>query len=234
MDALEDPFQYALMQTQILRLPKQMLATFGTTSIKYFIITEPIYEEFTEKGQETVVREGQVTAQRPQIITPAYLLNVFQGFEHGQEFARYLAGNYGTNEPGLLYQYRNEPGEMTIVSEPILTVADRLRRDIETSGNNLTALIKGVDQLWDISLMKFIYDLTIKSAAGNVGDLASRGLLDLDHQGIPRSARENIERLFNSAINGDADPAELKSELDRWGIFEDYEDRFLNLFRRRR
>ena len=32
---------------------------------------------------------------------------------------------------------------------------------------------------------------------------------------------------------GELAPNLLKAELDRWGVFKEYEDRFLDLFRRR-
>ena len=33
---------------------------------------------------------------------------------------------------------------------------------------------------------------------------------------------------------GELDPAALKAELDRWGLFEEYQDRFFEVIRRRR
>ena len=45
------------------------------------------------------------------------------------------------------------------------------------------------------------------------------------------AAMQNIEQMFNEVAQG-RNPDDLKRELDRWGAFEFYEDRFLNLFRR--
>lgn len=50
----------------------------------------------------------------------------------------------------------------------------------------------------------------------------------------PRLAPEDerhIERLFHEASRDRAKAYELKQELDRLGVFRDYEDRFLDLFR---
>ena len=48
---------------------------------------------------------------------------------------------------------------------------------------------------------------------------------------LPNSARERIERMFGVA-RGDLSKAnELKEELDKWSIYKDYEDRFLDLFK---
>ena len=218
--------------TTVLRTPKQHLATFGVTAVSYYMVTEPVYAELAGATQETVVREGRVTAQRPQIVTPYYLLNLFRGFEHGGEFAEYLLDTYGPHSPGLLYRYENELQQTNVVSEPMAVVAGRLVDDLERRGENLSAVIRGVDHLWDISLMKFIYELTLSSLGHNVTELGRSGMLGSE-RGLPRAVRAHIETLFGQVSRGELRPAELKAELDRWGIFSEYEDRFLNLFRKR-
>jgi hypothetical protein len=64
--------------------------------------------------------------------------------------------------------------------------------------------------------------------------LGSKGLLDIDSSGVPAEARVRIEELFKLASKGEIEPGELKEELDRWGLFEEYEDRFFTFFKRRR
>jgi hypothetical protein len=86
--------------------------------------------------------------------------------------------------------------------------------------------------MWDVSLMKFIYELTNRSARSNFDDLRTNGLLGVDN-GVPREARHRIERLMDLARAGKADPADVHRELERWGLFEEYQDRFLGLFRGR-
>lgn len=219
-------------QTVVLRPPRQALATFGVTSILYYLVTEPIYSDLLEGApQETVVRQGRVTAARPQIVTPYYLLNLFRGFEHGTEFADYLVEQYGSNAPGLMYSYQNDLEETSIVSDPLPAVAARLSDDLEERGQQLAAVIRGVDHFWDVSLMKFIYELTASSVHRNVTDLAQGGLLGMEGS-VPRAARARIEELFAAVSRGETHPSELKEELDRWGVFREYEDRFLDLFRR--
>lgn len=220
------------LQTEVVRPPRQKLATFGTTAVSYYLVTEPVYAEMLGETRETVVRRGLVTAERPQIVTPFYLLNMFRGFQHGEEFADYLSQSYGPNSPGLMYSYRNELLETSIVSDPLSRVAVRLADELEREGRNLAAVIQGVDHLWDISLMKFIYELTASSLGRNVAELAHGGLLEVEG-GLPRAARARIEELFAAVARGNAGASELKAELDRWGLFREYEDRFLDLFRRR-
>jgi hypothetical protein len=233
VDVEEERVRYVIEHTEVVRPPRQKLSTFGVTNVHYYLITKPSYAELLGNVNETVVREGRVVAERPKIVTPSYLFNLFEGFEHGGEFAQFLAHKYGPHEPGLMYRYKNEPKEVNIISSPLGAVVERLNGIIDTKEDPLAAVIKGVDEMWDVSLMKFIHDITSGSLRSNIMDFGRRGLLDVDRAGIPRDAREGIEELFEQVQRGDADPAQLKMELDRWGLFPEYEDRFLSLFRKR-
>lgn len=51
---------------------------------------------------------------------------------------------------------------------------------------------------------------------------------------LPESARKKIEELFKLAAEDLARADELKKELDTWSVFKDYEDRFLDLFRKKK
>jgi proteasome assembly chaperone (PAC2) family protein len=52
----------------------------------------------------------------------------------------------------------------------------------------------------------------------------------IDEEKVPHYVMEKIERLFLEARTDRTRAAELKKELDRWNLFELYEDRFLDLF----
>ena len=49
----------------------------------------------------------------------------------------------------------------------------------------MTSIIKGEDTLWDVSILKFIYEITQNSVADNVRQLNQRGLLNMDPSGLP-------------------------------------------------
>lgn len=229
----EEKIKYAIEHTEVIRPPKQSLATFGTSNLYYYLLTEPLYSEVMGTVSETVVREGKVVAERPKIVTPSYLINLFEGFEHGREYAEFILREYGPHEPGLLYRYKNELKETTIVADPLEAVVHKLNEKLDKEREQLATIIRGVDELWDVSLMKFIHDLTRASVHSNVLELGRKGLLDIDRAGIPRDAREGIEELFDRVERGEAEPYELETELERWGLFEEYEDRFFSLFRKR-
>jgi len=231
MDADDERVREVVKHTEIVRLPKQSLSTFGTTNIYYYMVTTPAYAELVDDTVETVVREGRVIAEKPKIVTP-YYLSQLEGFS--PEARRYFQTlvDSGAVAPGLLYGYRNEPKELNIVSEDILSVLDKLNVKIDEGGDQLTSIIKGQDDLWDVSLLKFIYEMTARSVKGNLQQMSARGLLDMDTSGVPVDARVKIEELFGRAASGEIDPHELKKELDRWELFEEYQDRFFALFRK--
>ena len=52
----------------------------------------------------------------------------------------------------------------------------------------------------------------------------------LEEEKIPHYIMEKIEKLFDNAKIDRSSANELKRELDRWNLFELYEDRFLDLF----
>lgn len=230
----EQGWRRAIEQTWVVRFPKQHLATFGSTNIAYHVVTEPIYQELDDAKQEGVVRTGRVIAQRPAVVTPTYIMSL-QGFSsEAYEYFGEMARESGANSPGILYQYRNESQNMEIVGGSASEIANKISDDLDRRNEDLSVVMVGVDELWDVALLKFIYEFTSSSISGNVQELQSRGMLEPQPRfgGVPRAATTQIEKLFRNAEKG-GDRDELKRELDRWGLFQFYQDRFLNLFRQR-
>jgi hypothetical protein len=234
MDINYEKIRDAVRHTEILRAPRQSLATFGTTNIHYYLVTEPAYVELEKDVRETVLRQGRVIAEKPRIVTPYYLSRL-EGFSSdARKYMESLIETHGPHAPGLFYTYKNEPKELNIVSDNLPSVVDKLNAEIDKRGDPLTSIIKGQDDLWDVSLMKFVYEMTRNSLSDNLTQLGSRGLFNMDSQGVPFDARLRIEGLFNRVLSGEMEPRELKAELDRWDLFEEYEDRFFNLFKKGR
>ncbi len=221
----DDRIRYALENTELVRAPQQTLATFGSSVIDYYVVTELI-------GNISVVRDGKVIAERPKIVTPAYLVNV-EGFS--EQAKRYIAmmARERPYESGIFYRYKNEPKGMNVVSEPIKQVISKLSSQIEEEHNPLGTIIRGVEELWDVSLLMFIYELTTKSVRTNIAEFDRRGFLDIDAGGVPQGARDYIEELFEQSTRNLSRVPELVIELNRWGLFPEYQDRFFALFRRK-
>lgn len=220
----EEKIKRAIENTRVIKMPKQGVATFGVSNIKYYIVTELMSEL-------SVVREGRVITQRPRIVTPAYLIHL-EGFSENAR--RYIDMMAKTNpyEPGLFYQYKNEHGDMNIIALSLSELLEKIEGQIDAENDTLAALLSGVEETWDVSLLKFMYELTQHSVKSNILELRESGLLEVDESGIPREARYTIEQLFRECEYNPGKANELIRELKRWGIFEQYEDRFFRLFRR--
>ena len=224
----------AVEQTYVVKFPSQHLATFGTTIVEYFVVTEPAYKmlDAQQHNTEGVVRKGKVFAEKPALITPTYAMNLDGFSSDAYEYMEHMSRLYGPNSPGIMYQYRNEPGTMDIVGGIPNEIAQRISDEQKDMNNNLSVVIVGVDELWDVALLKFIYEYTASSVSYNSQELKSAGLLTPQPSagGLPAAAANQIEVMFKSVkMGGSVDT--LKSELDKWGAYRFYEDRFLDLFR---
>ncbi len=232
---IDERIEYAARNTRVLRLPKQSLSTFGITSLYYYLVTEPAYSELVKDHlTETVIREGRVISERPQIVTPYYLSRL-EGFStEARRYFNTLIETHGANATGLFYGYKNEPKGLNIVSDGWLSVVGKLNEEIDKRNDPLVSIIKGEDDLWDVSLLKFIYEVTKNSLVDNISQLGARGLLNIDSSGVPADARIRIDELFRQAARGEREPYELERELNHWNVFAEYQDRFFALFRKRK
>ena len=221
----DDRVRHALENTELVRAPQQALTTFGSSVIDYYVVTELV-------GNVSVIRDGKVVAERPKIVTPAYLVNV-EGFSEQARIYIAMMARERPHESGIFYRYKNEPKGMNVVSEPIKQVISKLSSQIEEERNPLSTIIRGVEELWDVSLLMFIYELTTKSVHTNMAEFSRRGFLDMDAGGVPQGARDYIEELFEQASRNLSRAPELVTELNRWGLFPEYQDRFFALFRRK-
>ncbi|MFO8102189.1 MAG: hypothetical protein R6U37_08520 [Dehalococcoidia bacterium] len=225
----EANIEYALSHTELVRPPTQRLNTFGNTNVHYYILTEPM-----DSVNETRVREGKVTAERPKIVTSDYLLNAFEGFgEDAAAQARTMLSRFEFDPDIMEYKYRNDLGNSWLLSENISDVIIKIASKIDDENDPMGAILKAPDDAWQISLMKFIMDMTRSSLHKNVSELSSRGLFNRV-QGIPKFVREEIDDLFRSAEQGQVSVDELGSKLQSYGLFEHYQDRFFALFHQRK
>jgi hypothetical protein len=61
--------------------------------------------------------------------------------------------------------------------DSIDAVINRTKRRVESENEPLSAIIQGVDDAWEVCLLKFTIDLIERSSGGNLGDFRKRGLL---------------------------------------------------------
>lgn len=222
--AKREDIEYAVSITRVVQAPRQTLETFGTTTIRYYLVSE-----LMDAVGKVRIREGKVYSERPQIITPnAYASALLEGFgEHAQAYAEWLR-EHGELLKIMRYglQFRKNELHTETVSEVLDDVCGRVRQQVETANEPLTAVIVGADELWEVSLLKFLVDFIGRSAPRNLRDLQAR------EQEEGRGERREIELAFRQAAEDPARIAALGELLQRRGLFEAYEDRFYALVRR--
>jgi hypothetical protein len=171
----EDDFQYAIENTQVIVAPEQNIATFGSTSFHFYLISE-----LMDRVDQIRVRNGKIHAERPQILTP----------EH---FSRLLLDGFGDKAQRYVDQLRERLHNMAVLRygfqfrktdvieetsrDSIDAVINRTKRRVENSNEPLSAIIQGVDEAWEVCLLKFTIDLIERSSGGNLGDFHRRGLM---------------------------------------------------------
>ncbi|MBM4144363.1 MAG: hypothetical protein FJ225_12345 [Lentisphaerae bacterium] len=224
-------FWYAVNNTRIALMPSRHLETFGTTVLHYHLVSA-----LMDTVNQTRVREGRIQANRPQIITPeAYSRTILEGF--GDEARNYVdwLKEHETEVRILQYGYRlrKELYSEHLISEPAAAVAERVENEVRGRNDPLSAVVVGVDEPWDVCLVKLFWEVIRHSVGPNVRDLERRRMFD-DAGGVPRAVRDDIERAFERAAR---DPSQIKAlggMLHRAGLFEEYQDRFFSLMRQRR
>ena len=170
----EDSFQYAIENTHVHRAPHGRIETFGSTSFRFYLVTE-----LMDSVHQVRVRDGQLHAERPIILAPGYLTrNLLEGFgERAEEFLGWLREH--TQDLAILkygFQFRKTDVQENIVHSPVADVLGRLDEQVEQSQDPLSAIIHGVDEGWEVCLLKFAADMIQESAGKNVDDFRKRGL----------------------------------------------------------
>src|ERR1700720_3549924 len=80
----KDDFDYAIENTQVILAPEQQIATFGSTSFNFYLISE-----LMDRVDQVRVRNGKIHAERPQILAPEhYSRLLLEGF--GEKAQRYV------------------------------------------------------------------------------------------------------------------------------------------------
>jgi hypothetical protein len=170
----DDDFQYAIENTRVILAPERQIATFGSTSFRFYLISE-----LMDQVNEIRVRDGRIHAERPQILTPEhYCRLLLEGF--GEKAARYVEMlRERTRDMAVLrygFQFRKTDVVENRVRDTMEAVIERTRRQVEHSEEPLSAVIQGVDDAWEVCLLKFTIDLIERSSGNNLGDFRRRGL----------------------------------------------------------
>lgn len=170
----KDSFDYAIENTHVIVAPEQQIATFGNTSFKFYLISE-----LMDRVDQVRVRNGKIHAERPQILTPEhYSRLLLEGF--GEKAQRYVDQlRERLRDIAVLrygFQFRKTDVTEETLRDSIDAVISRTKRQVENENELLSAVIHGVDDAWEVCLLKFTIDMIERSSGGNVRDFRKRGL----------------------------------------------------------
>lgn len=175
----QDDIHYALETTRVLREPDHRIETFGETRFEFQLISE-----LMDRVDEVRIRTGEVEAQRPRIIRPdSYREVELEGFDPSarERFDKMLEKfrSEGRDLAFLQYGFQFRRGQVheEIVHESMDSVRERVLEDIRRDGNPARAVIEGVDDTWEISILKFSFEMIQRSHDINAFDFKRRGLI---------------------------------------------------------
>ena len=221
-------FKYAVEHTEIVLMPERHIETFGNTIIQYTLVSE-----LMDSVGQVRVREGRMQAMRPQIVTPsAYSSMILEGFgEQAQKYADWLREHEDAVRI-LQYGYtlKQEAFSEEVLTDSVDAVLDRVKTEITGKRDPFKAIVKGVDDPWDVCLVKLFWTIIQSSAQENIRELNERKMFEI-RDGLPAGVREEIERAFQAAARDRSLVKSLGALLQRHGVFEQFQDRFFALMR---
>lgn len=214
-------FWYALNHTNVLIQPEQRLESFGITTVHYHLVTE-----LMDATDQVRVREGKVHAFRPQIVTPNSIMeSLLEGFEEEQA-AAYVEWLKEHEQDLMILKYgfkiRKEAIRTEVVNDKLELVIDKLKTEINERGRGMQSLIQGVEEPWEVCLLKLMVGMVQKSSALNASQLMAD----------PGGHHHEIQMAFNAARKDSSKIQQLANLLHQRNLFSEYEDRFFSLVRK--
>jgi len=224
-------FWYAVNNTEIVIAPRRHLETFGNTLINYTLVAE-----LMDHAGRVRIREGRLQGKQPQIVTPSsYAQLVLEGFgPEAQNYAEWLR-EQEDNMKILRYGYelKQEAYSEQVVGGTLEEILERVKQDVLRKNLPFQAVIKGVDDPWDVCVMQVFFLMAQRSIEPNMREIEAQRVNE-SRQTLPAGTREEVERAFKAAERDASLTQSLGKLLQTRGVFDKYQDRFFALMQRRR
>ena len=163
-------FWYAVNNTELVSAPTNRLETFGDTMVNYYMVSE-----LMDSIDKVRVREGQLKAFKPEIITPGAVqqMDLDDFGPEARMYAEWLKENGGDLRI-LQYGFKIQKQELKeyVVSDQLDNVLEQVKAQVEAKDDPLSAVLVGVDDPWEVSLLKLMVELVqhfLKSAIPPAG-----------------------------------------------------------------
>ena len=166
---------YAAKHVKIVVSPSHELETFGNTLVNYHLVSQ-----LDDHPGKVRVREGRLEAHQPRVITPkGFSEIVAEGF--GDAARGYIEWLRDNEENFRILQYgyhlKSDNFSEQVVTDSLAAVTERVRVEVERSGDRFSAVLQGVDEPWDIALVELWRREVDRSAKKNISELRESGRL---------------------------------------------------------
>lgn len=165
---------YAAKSARFLLEPVHRLQTFGNTLVNYHLVSEVM-----DRPGKVRVREGRLEAHQPLVIAPNISEIETEGL--GDEAKAYLQFLKENEKHLRILQYgyhlKSDNFNEYVLTGAADEVASRVKDEVVASGDELSAVIHGVDEPWDVALVELWLREIRRSADTNINELQQQGKL---------------------------------------------------------
>ncbi len=163
---LEERWQKAVKETEIVRHRMSQLLTFKPTDLPYIFLAE----SGVNIG-DTVVRKGKVVVNEPSIILPRNF-PLFEGFKFEESYhiaedtIRSFLLVRGVSFPS--FKYSNETSSLEIHEGSLDKAVKHFKDELEKIEDISSGLIVGPEDCWQFSILFFIINMVSRSAPNDL------------------------------------------------------------------
>ncbi|MBI3602505.1 MAG: hypothetical protein HY209_06410 [Candidatus Omnitrophica bacterium] len=172
---IQEAFEKALKETEIIRSRVLSLQTFADTHVPYILLSAS-----SINMGDTVVRSGEVLVQKPSLILPPNIPQL-EGFEMEDQpvldtdaMINFLLVR-GVSLPSM--KYNNKTSSLDIFEGRLDEAIKHYNNQLQAHENTTTGLLIGPQEVWPFSLMIFICSQIAKNSSADI-----RKLLDQWHR----------------------------------------------------
>ena len=163
---IQELWDKARKQTEILRMQLQDLSTFEATAVPYVFLAES-----SVNPGDSIVRKGHVLIERPSIVLPGFSPQ-FEGFEFESDLhvsdntvATFLLVR-GIQFPSL--KYRHQISSLDMFEDSLQKAVEHYTKQLTIAEDIKTGLMVGPEDAWQFSLLLLVGALVVRSAEGDL------------------------------------------------------------------
>lgn len=163
---IQESWDKARKQTEIIRMQMRDLATFEATTVPYIFLAESVVN-----AGDTVIRRGQILIERPMIVLPHFSAQ-FEGFEFEKELrlSQDMVNTFllmrGVHFPSL--KYRHQLSSLDLFEGSLQQALQEVQDQLLRAEDIKTGLLIGPEEVWQFSVLLLVGALVVRSSEGDI------------------------------------------------------------------